>query len=270
MRRRRQGENHKYQSKVQAEAKTSSNCHRNAKKRSDRGNTAKTTYRASNRKIQRNFEQIRQYFGLIKLSWLPNICKLAWKYFERSKNSNQETVKRVQSIKNRNWLRQEKLIFSCGCLSPKGALYHWVQWVRFCPAKSEKTKEISFVFFSVFQRKWLASVYERHKESSIIPPSEKPLLKILAARWFLLSWAFAFKKKHERSEFIVAFGGFGGLPLNKITEWEFITVVKKYPLCILALNLFCFWFFPIFLRNLLKIAPRLSLLSQKSLSKAKT
>ena len=37
-------------------------------KRSDRGNTAKTTYRASNRKIQRNFEQIRQYFGLIKLS----------------------------------------------------------------------------------------------------------------------------------------------------------------------------------------------------------
>lgn len=60
--------NHKYQSKVQAEAKTSSNCHRNAKKRSDRGNTAKTTYRASNRKIQRNFEQIRQYFGLIKLS----------------------------------------------------------------------------------------------------------------------------------------------------------------------------------------------------------
>ena len=38
------------------------------KKRSDRGNTAKTTYRASNRKIQRNFEQIRQYFGLIKLS----------------------------------------------------------------------------------------------------------------------------------------------------------------------------------------------------------
>jgi len=45
----------------------------------------------------------------------------------------------------------------------------------FFSAKREKTKEISFVFFFVYQKKFLASVYERSSESSIIPPSEKPL-----------------------------------------------------------------------------------------------
>ena len=43
------------------------------------------------------------------------------------------------------------------------------------------------LLFLEFTKKILASVYERLNESSIIPPSEKPLLKILAARWFLLS-----------------------------------------------------------------------------------
>ena len=41
--------------------------------------------------------------------------------------------------------------------------------------------------------------------------------------------SFAFKK-HERSEFIVAFGGFEGLSPEQGHGWEFITVVKKYPL----------------------------------------
>ena len=67
-------------------------------------------------------------------------------------------------------------------------------------------------------------------------PLWKPLLKILAARWFLLSWAFAFKK-HERSEFIVAFGVSGACPWTR-SRREFITVVKKYPLCILAYYFF--------------------------------
>ena len=115
--------NHKYQSKVQAEAKTSSNCHRNAKKRSDRGNTAKTTYRASNRKIQRNFEQISSISDLSNFpdyptfaNWLGNILR------------DPKTVikKRLNVFKA---LRTEtdygkKTTFSCGCLSPKGALYH--------------------------------------------------------------------------------------------------------------------------------------------------
>jgi len=42
--------------------------------------------------------------------------------------------------------------------------------VRFCPAKSEKAKEISFAFFFVSQRELLASVYERSNESPINPP----------------------------------------------------------------------------------------------------
>ena len=148
---------------------------------------------------------------------------------------------------------------------PKGALSHWVQWVRFalqnCLSRgnhvefssvsffsrqvvrsvttevvtlrdnsndyfathsgwlgySRKTKwelvirdktfliwykshcRHSFCFaLSRIHKKILASVYERSYESSILPP-EKPLLKILAARWFLLSWAFAFKNTSEAS-----------------------------------------------------------------------
>ena len=53
---------------------------------------------------------------------------------------------------------------------------------------------VLFCSFWNSQKKILASVYERSYESSIIPPSEKPLLKILAARWFLLLWGFAFEK----------------------------------------------------------------------------
>ena len=42
------------------------------------------------------------------------------------------------------------------------------------------------LLFLEFTKKILASVYERLNESSINSPSGKPLLKILAARWFLL------------------------------------------------------------------------------------
>ena len=70
------------------------------------------------------------------------------------------------------------------------------------------------LLFLEFTKKILASVYERSYESSILPPSEKPLLKILAARWFLLSWAFAFKKTRAKRVHS-AFGGFGGLPWTR-------------------------------------------------------
>ena len=43
----------------------------------------------------------------------------------------------------------------------------------------EKQQRFSFRFFNEIYR---VSVYERHNENSLIPPSEKPLLKILAAR----------------------------------------------------------------------------------------
>ena len=58
----------------------------------------------------------------------------------------------------------------------------------------------SFCFaLSGIHKKILASVYERSYESSIIPPLKKPLLKILAARWFLLLWGFAFENTSEAS-----------------------------------------------------------------------
>ena len=69
-------------------------------------------------------------------------------------------------------------------------------------------------------------------ESSIIPP-RKTAFKILAARWFYYR-ELLLLKKHERSEFIVAFGGFGACLPEQDHRWEFITVVKKYPLCMLA------------------------------------
>ena len=78
----------------------------------------------------------------------------------------------------------------------------------------------------------------------------KPLLKILAARWFLLSWAFAFKKTRAKRVHSCFWGFRGACPLNKITEWEFITVVKKYPLCILAYFFLNLWTFS---RNLKKL-----------------
>ena len=106
------------------------------------------------------------------------------------------------------------------------------------------------LLFLEFTKKILASVYERSYESSILPPSEKPLLKILAARWFLLSWAFAFKKTRAKRVHSCFWGFRGACPLNKITEWEFITVVKKYPLCILAYFFLNLWTFS---RNLKKL-----------------
>ena len=81
-------------------------------------------------------------------------------------------------------------------------------------------------------------------------PSEKPLLKILAARWFLLSWAFAFKKTRAKRVHSCFWGFRGACPLNKITEWEFITVVKKYPLCMLAYFFLNLWFLSLRLQKL--------------------
>ena len=72
-------------------------------------------------------------------------------------------------------------------------------------------------------------------------PLWKPLLKILAARWFLLLWGFAFEK-YERSEFIVAFalalGVSGVKPLNQSHKREFSNVVRKSLLCVLAYYFF--------------------------------
>ena len=88
------------------------------------------------------------------------------------------------------------------------------------------TVDTRFVLlFSGIHKKILASVYERSYESSIIP-LWKPLLKILAARWFLLLWGFAFEK-YERSEFIVAFalalGGVGWVPWTQSHKGNFLT-----------------------------------------------
>ena len=96
----------------------------------------------------------------------------------------------------------------------------------------------SFCFaLSGIHKKILASVYERSYESSIIPPSEKPLLKILAARWFLLLWGFAFEKiraKRVHSCLCSCSWGVGGEAPELSHKREFSNVVRKVPLCVLA------------------------------------
>ena len=36
---------------------------------------------------------------------------------------------------------------------PKGALYHWVQWVRFCPAKVKRQSKFTLPFFLFFKKR---------------------------------------------------------------------------------------------------------------------
>ena len=78
--------------------------------------------------------------------------------------------------------------------NPKGRTFPNYRLSAFFYRKSKKTKKIFFVFFSVFQKKGLASVYERHNESSIISPSEKPFFKHLIKNQYWLSCVFAFEK----------------------------------------------------------------------------
>ena len=65
----------------------------------------------------------------------------------------------------------------------------------------------------------------------------------------LLSWAFAFKK-HERSEFIVAFGGFGACPPEQGHGVGIYHGSEKYPLCILAYFFLNLWFLSLRLKKL--------------------
>ena len=95
---------------------------------------------------------------------------------------------------------------------------------------------VLFCSFWNSQKKILASVYERSYESSIIPPSEKPLLKILAARWFLLLWGFAFEKiraKRVHSCLCSCSWGVGGEAPDPSS-----TKGTKSPLCMLAYYFF--------------------------------
>ena len=91
-------------------------------------------------------------------------------------------------------------------LSPIGAFLPCKKWKR--------QSKFTLPFFSVFQRKWLASVYERHNESSTFDPLKNRFLasdfmKILTIVCFCF-W------RHERSEchfaFAFAFWGLGLAP----------------------------------------------------------
>ena len=90
------------------------------------------------------------------------------------------------------------------------------------------------LLFLEFTKKILASVYERSYESSIISPSEKPLLKILAARWFYYRELFAFKKtRAKRVHSCFCFLGVsGGLPLIPVAQ------KGRSPLCVCWLTTF--------------------------------
>ena len=108
-----------------------------------------------------------------------------------------------------------------------------------------------------FSIKLLASVYERHNESSIVTISEKQLLKILAARWFYYRKVLLLRR-HERSEchFCLCFccWGFGARP-EQGHRVGIYHGSEKIPFVYPCLKSFCFWFLLIFLRHLPKIAP---------------
>ena len=84
-------------------------------------------------------------------------------------------------------------------------------------------------------------------------PSEKQLLKYWLLDGFtIVSFCFWKDTSAASAIFALAFAfavGVSGLALNKVTKWEFITVVKKYPLCILALCFLNLWTFPLICRN---------------------
>ena len=112
-------------------------------------------------------------------------------------------------------------------------------------------------------------------------PSEKPLLKIFTTRWFLLSWAFAFQEiraKRVHSRFLSVLIncllkmscqwvllGFRGLAPEQGHSVGIYHGSEKVPFVYPCLKIFCFWFFLIFNRYLLKIAPDVTKWSQESL-----
>ena len=75
-----QDENHKYQSKIQAETKTNSNCHRNAKKRADRARTYKTLTELQIAKYSMILCKLGSISDLAGTMDYPTFANWLWKY----------------------------------------------------------------------------------------------------------------------------------------------------------------------------------------------
>ena len=87
--------NHKYQSKIQAETKTNSNCHRNAKKRADRAEPIKPLTELQIIKYSMILCKLGSISDLAGTMDYPTFANWLGNIFRDPKNSNQETVKRV-------------------------------------------------------------------------------------------------------------------------------------------------------------------------------
>ena len=154
---------------------------------------------------------------------------------------------------------------------PKGALSHWVQWVRFALQKLSVTWQSRGIFLCIpflaivvrsvttdsdaflFSKKVISECLRATQWKFDYSPSEKQLLKYWLLDGFTIV-SFCFWKDTSAASaicscFCFCCWGFGAC-LNKVTKWEFITVVKKYPLCILAYFFLNLWTFS---RNLKKL-----------------
>ena len=96
-----------------------------------------------------------------------------------------------------------------------------------------------------------ASVYERHNESSIIPPSEKLFLKYWLLDSFYYRVLLLLKTRAKRVPFAFAVG-VSGLVLNKVTKCEIYHDSEKVPFvcpCKIFLLLISSDFSPSFSKN---------------------
>ena len=126
-------------------------------------------------------------------------------------------------------------------LSPIGA---------FLPCKKWKAKKNLLCLFSVFQRKWLASVYERHNESSTFDPLKNRFFSI----WFHenFNYRVLLLLKTQAASAILpllfAFWGLGLAPSG--LEVGILNGSEKSTLCVSLLNAFkIFGFSPSFAKN---------------------
>ena len=151
----------------------------------------------------------------------------------------------------------------------------WQSRVRFawkpCYDYISKSVTTDSDAFFCFSKKVISECLRATQWKFDYSPSEKPLLKYWLLDGFtIVRFCFWKDTSVASAMFALAFAvGVSGTP-DQGHRTNFWAKRKKGSLCILALNLFFFWFSFIFLCYLLEIAPDVTKWSQKSLSKAKT
>ena len=153
---------------------------------------------------------------------------------------------------------------------PKGALYHWVQWVRFALQKVKRQSKFTLPFFC-FSKKVISECLRATQWKFDFRPSEKPLFSIWFHENFNYRVLLLLKTRAKRVPFLpllffFAFWGLGLAPIKEASS-RFLNGSEKVPsVCPCSMLLKSL----VFLRHLLKIAPDVTKWSQKSWALAKT